>query len=155
MMINLLSPVKELMSKNLITVNEDTPLNAVAEVFKKHKVHHIPVVNFNTIVGMISSADLLNFKGGSETVESKIESFRFRNHSASDIMTTGLAKLDLNDRIAVAVNIFEENLFHAIPIEEDGKLIGILTTYDLIKGLSSAVEEYSSERQKAISALTK
>jgi len=154
-MIDLQNAVKELMTKDLITVSENTPLSEVADIFKKNRVHHIPVVDFNTIVGIISSSDFLSFKGGLNSVESKYESFRLRKHHARDIMTTGLAKLDSQDKIGVAVKIFEENLFHAIPIEENNKLVGILTTYDLIKGLSTAVQEYSKERQKAISALHK
>lgn len=154
-MITLQDIVKELMTEDLITVNENTPLNEVAEIFKNNRVHHIPVVNFNSIVGLISSSDFLSFKGGLNSVQSKYEQFRLRKHHARDIMTTGLAKLDSQDKIGVAVKIFEENLFHAIPIEENNKLVGILTTYDLIKGLSTAVQEFSKERQKAISALQK
>jgi len=143
-MINLLSPVKELMSNNLITVNEETPIAEIDSIFKENRIHHIPVVKFDKLVGIISSVDFLNFKGAADRVESKYEDYRFRKHSASDIMTTGIAKLESTDRIGVAVKIFEENLFHAIPIEENGKLIGILTTYDLINGLSNALEALSS-----------
>jgi acetoin utilization protein AcuB len=47
-------------------------------------------------------------------------------------MTKGLAVLESNDRIGVAIEIFKENLFHAIPIVDDEELKGIVTTFDLI-----------------------
>ncbi len=152
-MINLETPVKEIMSKELITVNEDSPMTSVAAIFKKHRLHHIPVVKFNTIVGMISSADYINFKGCYNTTESKYQVFRNRSTIAADIMTKGLAKLDEDDRIAIAVKLFSENIFHAIPIEKDGKLVGILTTYDLIEVLSKSVQAYAREKQKALKAI--
>ena len=152
-MINLQSPVQECMSTDLITVSQDTPITVIASIFKEHRVHHIPVVNFNKIVGMISKSDFLEFKVDYNTVESKYDTFRYRNHKADQIMTTGLAKLESSERIAVAIKLFEENLFHAIPIEEDGKLVGILTTYDLIKSLSESVTKYEVERKLAKAAI--
>ncbi len=152
-MINLKTPVRELMSKELITVSKDTPLTTVKDIFKKHRFHHIPVVEFNTLLGLISKTDFLNFKGATKTIESRCEAFRLRKHTAKDIMTTGLAKLEENDRIEVAITVFEENLFHAIPIEQEGKLVGILTTYDLIINLAESVEEHSKQRNKAIAAI--
>ena len=50
-------------------------------------------------------------------------------------MTQGIATLEPNDRINVALQIFMENLFHAIPVVEDDEVVGILTTYDIIKAL--------------------
>ena len=54
-------------------------------------------------------------------------------------MTKGLAKLTPDQRINVALEIFLENRFHAIPVveEQSGELIGIITTFDVIKALAS------------------
>jgi len=52
--------------------------------------------------------------------------------------------LDPNDRINVALEIFMVNRFHAIPVVENDELIGILTTYDIIKAL--ATEPVSSKQ---------
>ena len=50
-------------------------------------------------------------------------------------MTTGIATLESNERINVALQLFAENLFHAIPIVDQGELVGMLTTYDIIRVL--------------------
>jgi acetoin utilization protein AcuB len=51
-------------------------------------------------------------------------------------MTKGLAKLDPEDRINVALEIFLVNRFHAIPVVKNEELVGIVTTYDIIKTLA-------------------
>jgi len=55
---------------------------------------------------------------------------------AQDIMTTGLAKLAPTDRINVALEIFRENILHAIPVVKNDELVGILTTHDIITALA-------------------
>jgi acetoin utilization protein AcuB len=52
-------------------------------------------------------------------------------------MTKGLAKLNPNDRINIALEIFMVNRFHAVPVVENDELVGIVTTYDIIKALAS------------------
>ena len=45
----------------------------------------------------------------------------------------------------MALEIFNVNIFHAIPVVDEGRLVGIVTTFDIIKQLSvdnQAVAEY-------------
>ena len=56
-------------------------------------------------------------------------------YKVEDIMTKGIASLESTDRINVALQVFSENLFHAIPVVDDGELVGMLTTFDIIKAL--------------------
>ena len=61
---------------------------------------------------------------------------RLNNYSAKDIMTKKLAKLDPDDKIIIALEVFKENLFHAIPVVDNEKIVGIVTTFDIIKRLA-------------------
>ena len=71
-----------------------------------------------------------------EKYQDLLNEVRLKNYCAEDIMTSGIAKLTSTDRIAVALEIFKENLFHAIPIVDENELVGIITTYDIIKALA-------------------
>ncbi|MCB0586450.1 MAG: CBS domain-containing protein [Phaeodactylibacter sp.] len=137
---NVLAPVKTLMTTNLITVNPGDKLIRIKEIFEKNNIHHIPVVSYKQIVGMISKTDFVYFmRGFSRNEEDRfVNEARLRAYKAEDIMTKGLAKLNPNQRINVALEIFLENRFHAIPVieEETGELAGIVTTFDVIKVLS-------------------
>ena len=52
------SRVSELMTKDVITVNEDTLLSDVASIFILHRVRRVPVVRDNHVVGVISRHDV-------------------------------------------------------------------------------------------------
>jgi CBS domain-containing protein len=58
-------------------------------------------------------------------------------HTAEEIMTRKLAKVSPNDRLNVVVEIFKDNIIHALPVVNDeDELVGIITTHDLIQQLA-------------------
>ena len=135
---NLKAPVSDIMSDHLITVNPKDKLIEVKAIFDKHRIHHIPVVRYTKLAGLISKSDFLHFLRGMQRSEydKLLESSRLNSYTAEEIMVTGIAKLEATDRINVALEVFKENLFHAIPIERNGDLVGMLTTFDIIKKLA-------------------
>jgi len=132
-----ISPVSKYMTKKLITVSPLDKLSEVKKIFDHNKLHHIPVVKYRSLVGIISKADYLHFLRGKNinACDQLIENSQLENYKAEDIMTKGIATLEPSDRINVALQLFSENLFHAIPIVDDGELVGMLTTLDIIKVL--------------------
>jgi acetoin utilization protein AcuB len=142
------APVSRLMTRKLFTVVPGDPLTEVKKIFDEHRIHHIPVVKFTTLVGIISEVDFIHFTKGHETKphDESTEIALLEKYTAEDIMTTGIATIESNERVNVALQIFAENLFHALPIVDDGQLVGMLTTFDIIKAL---VEE-DNARIKAV-----
>lgn len=51
--------VWDICTKNVITVNEDTPLQEIATIMSEKKIHLIPVMKDNKIAGIIGKADLI------------------------------------------------------------------------------------------------
>lgn len=150
---NLLAPVSTIMSKHLITVNPEDSLMEVKKKFEDNNIHHLPVVRYTQIVGMISSADIMYFlKGYSLNDEDKfIEQARLKAFKAKDIMTEKLAKVEVTDPIRTVLEVFKLNRFHALPVLEDGELVGIITTHDIIKKLADSpisLGDYNIEKNK-------
>ena len=144
---NLLAPISSIMSTDLVTVHPDDTMKRVEELFKRHQIHHLPVVEDGKLVGMVSKSDYLFFKRGfnDQTTDQKLDLFRLKVWRVSNVMTTGLAKMEPDDRINVALDVFEKNIFHAIPIVENDKIIGIVTALDIIRHLAKdkgAVNKY-------------
>ena len=138
MLMNLLTPVSELMTKDLITVNPADKLKVVKLIFDTHNIHHIPVVRYRKIVGIISKTDLLHYLKGMGNLPYKDprNEGRLLLTTAEDIMTTGIGKLEPTDRIDVALDVFRKNIFHALPVVENDELVGIITTHDIITALA-------------------
>lgn len=139
-LMNVLAPVKSIMTTKLHTVSTGDKLTMVKEIFDQHRIHHLPVVRYKELVGIISKSDFLHFLRGFNRNEEDnfVNEARMRAYKVDDIMTTGIAKLSPDDRINVALEIFLENRFHAIPvINDEGELEGMLTTFDIIKALAA------------------
>ena len=142
---NLLGPVSKIMTKNPITLTPSATIGDAAKIFDEHKVHHIPVAIDNTLLGIISMSDYLFFRRGflDDRDDEKIEDIRMNNYEVSFIMTKGIATMESKERINIALDIFKENLFHAIPIVDAGELVGIITTHDIIVHLAKDNEAYA------------
>lgn len=144
---NLLAPISTIMTHEIISLGPEDSLKSVENIFKAHKIHHIPVIDSDKLVGMVSKSDYLFFKRGfnDNSIDLKVDLFRLKTHKVRDIMIKKLAILEPGDKINIALEIFKENLFHAIPIVTEGKVVGMLTSYDIIKHLADskgAINQY-------------
>ncbi|MBX2893616.1 MAG: CBS domain-containing protein [Saprospiraceae bacterium] len=137
---NVFAPISSLMTdyKHLVTVSPEDTLEKVKEIFDAHKFHHIPVVNFREIVGIISKVDFEHFLGGATLYgeNNVVSTQRLREARVHQIMTKHLGKVEPDDRINVALEIFTLNRFHALPVVKDGELVGIITPFDILKKLA-------------------
>jgi len=148
---NLLDPISSIMTSNVISLQPNSSIAEAAEIFKAKRINHIPIVDNEQLLGIVSKSDYLFFRRGflNDKNDERVEEIRISNYEVQDIMTQGIATIEPNEKINVALEIFKENLFHAIPIVEDGKLKGIVTTFDIIFNLAEsngAVAEYSIKK---------
>jgi len=145
---NIFAPISSIMTdhKHLITVDPEDTITKVKEIFESHKFHHIPVVHFREIVGIVSRSDFEHFMGGASHYEEDrfVNELRLERTKVADIMIRRLGKVAPDDRINVALEIFLINRFHALPVVEDGDLVGILTPFDIMEALSKQVPSDSS-----------
>lgn len=145
---NIFAPISSIMTdhKRLVTVDPEESLSKVKEIFDNHKFHHVPVVHFREIVGIISRTDFEHFMGGASHFEEDkyVNQLRLERAQAKDIMVKRLGKVSSDDRINVALEVFLINRFHALPVVDDGELVGMLTPYDIMLALSKQVPADSS-----------
>jgi len=52
--------VKTIMSKKVISVAEDTPVEEIAQLMTRHKIKRLPVMKGDKVVGIVSRADIVN-----------------------------------------------------------------------------------------------
>jgi acetoin utilization protein AcuB len=132
---NLFLPISKIMTTKLYTVSTEDNLTAVKEIFDAHNIHHIPVVHVRQLAGIISRTDFEHFMGGmSRYSDDKfMNNHRLERTKVSELMITKLAKLEPEDRINVAIEVFCKNMFHALPVVENGELVGIVTPFDILK----------------------
>lgn len=118
-------PVSKIMSQKLITVTPEDTMDKVLKIFKENRIHHLPVVNDDKLIGLITTSDLLWMNKHFD---------EYDGYTAKDVMSTRLATLEEESKIGTAAQIFLKNWFHALPVlNRDKKLVGIVTSFDVVK----------------------
>ena len=130
-------PVSTIMTSNIIKLNLSDNLTKAESLFKKHDIRHIPVVNGNAIVGMLSYTDLLriSFVDAVFDDEELVDATVYNMFSLEQVMAKNLIKVAPETTIKEVAEILSKREFHALPVVLDELLVGIVTTTDLIKYL--------------------
>lgn len=130
-------PVSTIMTKNVIKLNTSDDLSKAEMLFKKHHIRHIPVVNGNKIIGMLSYTDLLriSFADSIDDEEEVVDTTVYNMFTVEQVMAKNLVKVSPDTTIKETAEILATREFHALPVCEDELLVGIVTTTDLIKYL--------------------
>jgi CBS domain-containing protein len=125
------------MSTNVATVHHGDPVSKVRQIVKERGVHHIPVVNGDQLIGIVSFSDILRVSFGDtfNTDERTVDATLDHTLTLEDIMAKSPIFLQESATIREAAEILSQGNFHAVPIVHGTKLVGIVTTTDLIKYL--------------------
>lgn len=127
--------ITHIMSSDLLTVNVTDHLNKVREMMEQNNIHHVPVVSGEQLKGMLSMTDIKRISFVNNYNSTDISTAMFDGLSIEQVMTKDLVTLQKSDYILDAAEILSKNEFHALPVLEDEKLVGIVTSTDLIKYL--------------------
>lgn len=118
---------RDLMTSEPITVTPDTPILAAAQLMKKRNISCLPIVEGDTLVGMLTDGDLRD-RVLAEGVSTNVP--------VEKVMTPNPIALS-SDALAfdALVTMMHRNISH-LPVTEDGKLSGILTHTNLVRAQS-------------------
>jgi len=131
------TPVSAIMTSDVITVNHDDDLETAEALFKKHKIRHIPVVRGKKIIGMLSYTDLLriSFADAVDEDEQQVDTVVYNMFTIEQVMAKNLISVNANTTIKEVAEILAKKEFHALPVLDNDKIVGIVTTTDLINYL--------------------
>ncbi|MBP6795202.1 MAG: CBS domain-containing protein [Saprospiraceae bacterium] len=134
---NVKDPVSSIMNSKLITISEDADLEKIKELFNSYNISHLPVVDYKKLKGLISLSEVSFLINPSRFELESIEAAILETGwiKAKNLMRTRLAKLEPDDKIEVAIDIFLNNHFHCLPIVKGEELVGIVTPNDILRGL--------------------
>jgi CBS domain-containing protein len=118
--------VEEIMTKNPLTIDEETNVSLALSRMRDHKVAQLAVESNNKYAGMISYRDILRRR--SIHLNSKIKHFVVR-----------APELKATDSIERALDLLRESALGALPIVEKSKIIGLVSRTDIIKNVSEFI----------------
>ena len=142
------TPVAAIMTKSLITVHPDDRYSKVEDVFRAHNIHHIPVVDQgNKLVGIVSKTDLhtLLDKLTGHTSGKAYNEKLLSSMQIGEFMTLNPLVIEPEDTIGLAADIILSNKLHALPVVDDGTLVGLITNHDLLAFAFAESTTFSNE----------
>ncbi|MCD6513413.1 MAG: CBS domain-containing protein [Candidatus Odinarchaeota archaeon] len=118
--------VRNIMTKDIITVTPDMSVKEVANLLYNNKIRAAPVVKDGALVGLVSSTDLLRviYEG---KIDLKIG--EVANKKVLTIREDG----DILDAILLMI---KNNIGRLIVVDDEGKMIGIVTRTDLLRKIA-------------------
>lgn len=131
------TPVSAIMTKDVVVLNHNDNLETAEHLFKSYHIRHIPVVRDEFISGMLSYTDLLriSFADAVDEDEETVDSIVYNMFTIEQVMAKNLISVSSTTTIKEVAEILSKNEFHAIPVVDSKRLVGIVTTTDLINYL--------------------
>jgi acetoin utilization protein AcuB len=127
------TPVSAIMTKNIIALTRSDDLQRAEMLFNRHKIKHIPVVSGESVIGMLSFSDLLKISYAEITEnEHDVDAVVYNMFTIEQVMIKDVVTISSDTTIKEAAQILAEREFHALPVVDDGDLVGIVTTTDLL-----------------------
>jgi CBS-domain-containing membrane protein len=131
-------PVSKIMATSVETVQDGQALSQVRHLMSEQGIHHVPVLSGKKLVGLVSFTDMMKLSlvlGGA--TEHTIDTIIDQQFSIKEVMSTRLKTLSDKDTVREAAEKLSEGGFHSLPVvSENGDLVGIVTSTDLIRYLT-------------------
>ncbi len=129
--------VSNIMTKKVITLRSSDSLELAEHLFKSNHIRHIPVVKGDAVIGMLSYTDLLriSFADAVDEEEEMVDTEVYNMFTITQVMAKNILSVSSNATIKEVAEVLAKKEFHAIPVVDNNKLKGIVTTTDLLNYL--------------------
>lgn len=126
------SPVKDAMSRKCITSTPGMMISDVSKIMVRNRLRRLPVVREDELVGVVTVFDVLKFLGYGEFKGINAEEVLSKTR-VEDIMERKVITLKPEDDLALVPKFVKETGIGGFPIVEDNRILGIITTSDIIR----------------------
>ena len=130
-------PITKIMTKDVITLDCNDNVETAEILFKRNNIRHIPVVKNKSIIGMLSYTDLLriSFADATDEYDDYVETVVYNMFTIEQVMAKNVISVQSSATIKEVAKLLGKKEFHALPVIDQDKLIGIVTSTNLINYL--------------------
>jgi acetoin utilization protein AcuB len=126
--------VDDVMTRDVVTLNPDQTLLDAINLLRSKRIRHLPVVEGQKLVGIVTDRDV---KKATPSVLAGVE----KDEYDKSLLTIRVAQMMTREPMTVprqsalknAVEIFINRKVGALPVVDDGHLVGILTEIDILR----------------------
>ncbi|TDC70223.1 CBS domain-containing protein [Actinomadura sp. GC306] len=136
--------VQDIMTKDVVTVTEQTPFAEIAELLTEHRVSGMPVVDdAGRVIGIVTESDLLHKQEYKDHTEGRSLRALLRRNAqaeakaaavdAGGLMSAPVVSAAPGTSTTEAARLLNAHGYRALPVaDEDGRLVGIVARRDLL-----------------------
>ncbi|MDG6256490.1 MAG: CBS domain-containing protein [Methanomicrobiaceae archaeon] len=155
--------VKDVMTPSPLTVPADATVSEAAAILRKNRIGGLPVMDGETIVGIVTETDILSLLDTGEIsddlwlpspleiVEVPIREFinwektkaalaDIGTSPITTVMSDNVISIDEDADIEEAAAIMLREGIARLPVLKGGRLVGIVTRLDIVRGVGSRFE---------------
>ncbi|MCX5895905.1 MAG: CBS domain-containing protein [Proteobacteria bacterium] len=114
--------IRRRMAHKPITIHPDKTIVDALKLMKKHSIRHLPVIDGEKFVGFVSEFDVREVRLLPMTEEIKIR----------DVMIKNPITIGPDENLEDAARLIYENKIGGLPVLESGKLVGVITSKDIL-----------------------
>jgi CBS domain-containing protein len=126
--------ITELMTPTPRVVQSEDSLLRVKQIFEQQQFHHhLPVVDGNGLIGMISLYDFIIAMGGASLDDKEPV---YASKKASEIMSRDLVSCTPESTLGDVLKLMLTHHVSGIPVVQGADLVGIVTSRDVLRWVS-------------------
>lgn len=125
----------EIMERKVFSLGTNSSLMDAASVMDEHNIRHLPIVEHNEVIGILSERDLRGFlEELYESSQETADGIRRQNISIREVMQVKPLAVDPSADIVDVIDLMLENKVGAIVVADElGQLRGIISYEDILK----------------------
>ena len=125
--------VKEIMSKDPVTIGPTAKLRAVNKLMKVNHVRHVPIVKNGKLLGIVSEKDIRYAMIPEKIPGKKIpQGWNLDHLKVQDIMAKNALTVSQEVQVEEAARIIYHHKIGALPVLKNDKLVGIISVMDIL-----------------------
>jgi len=124
--------IGDVMTKSVISVDASLTINETAKMMEDAKVGAVIVMENNVPVGIVTDRDF--------SVKVAAHAYQI-TEPVKQIMSTPLFSINSDETVRTAADLMHDRGIRKLPVIDDGKVIGIITSTDIVNLLAVCVED--------------
>ena len=114
---------QNIMSRNLIIMNDNTSISEVARIMKEKDIGFIPISNDNKIIGVITDRDIVvNAISNKCSLDTPVKEYATKN----------VISVNIDDNVSKILNVMRKNKVKRVLVNDEHKLVGIVSFSDIL-----------------------
>lgn len=143
--------VKQWMTTEPLAVQAKDSLMHARVLMKRHTIRHLPVLSGDRIVGVLSDRDLRDYTPSHCSSLDVFElHYLIAKLTVDDAMTPRPVTVGPDETVTRAGELMLKKRIGCLPVEEGGRLVGILTESDLVRALVAAENQVPFEQAASL-----